>query len=316
MNIPPLKEPGEILLSSDLKVSRLALFIGAGISRLLGLPSWKELAENTLEGLREKGKLNYFEVEQIKSLEPRQILSISELLHKKEDFKREIAKRLQELEKKCSGKQNPGNIYDIISKIGCVYVTTNYDELLAPRLLSTTDSTQSPEIPKRMDVRDDDPDKLLSARGTIIHLHGYRNEYKNMIVTTEEYLEHYASKNTQNFLKKLFKKKVVVFLGYGLKEVEILEYILRRGRAQENKKSAQEPEEHFLVQDFFYSEKSLYENLYKYYKKTFGVTLIGFVKDYEGYHGIEVIIENWANQLKPLSLYDRIEHIRKVARNG
>ena len=313
MNIPPLREPGKIPLPSDLKVSKLALFIGAGISRLVGLPLWKELAKYTLEGLREKEKLNYFEVEQIKSLEPRQILSISELLYQKEDFKKEIAKHLQELEEKYSKKQNPNNIYDIISRIGCVYVTTNYDELLVPRPLPTTDRTENPE---RKDVWDENPDNLLDTQGTIIHLHGHRNKFNSMVVTTEEYLKHYTSSRTKEFLEKLFKMKTVVFLGYGLKEVEILEYILRQGRAQENEKSAQKPEEHFLVQDFFSSEESLYEKLHRYYKKTFGVTLIGFIKDYEGHSGVKTIIENWANQLKPLSLHEKMEHIRRVARNG
>ena len=315
LKVPSLIKPGEIPLPDDIEVNKLALFIGAGISRLLGLPSWKDLAEDTLKGLRKKGKLNYSDVEQIKSLEPRQILSISELLYQKEKFKKEIAKRLEELEKKCSGKQSPENIYDVISKIACVYVTTNYDELLGSRPSSITDSTQSPEISKRKDVRDDDPDKLL-IRGRIIHLHGYRSEFKNMIVTTEEYLKHYTSPSTKNFLEKLFKMKTVVFLGYGLKEVEVLEYILRQGRAQEDKKSEQDTQEHFLIQGFFYSEKSLYEHLHRYYKKTFGVTLIGFIKDYEGHNGVETIIKNWANQLNPLSLYDKIEQIRRVSGNG
>ena len=319
LGIPPLIEipsPREIPLPNELKVNKLALFIGAGISRLLGLPSWKGLAEDALESLRKRERLNYFEVEQIKSLEPRQILSMAEWLYQKEDFKREIAKRLQELEEEHSKEQNPENIYDTINKIGCVYVTTNYDEFLVPQPLSTTDSTQNPETPKRWDVLDENPDKLLGTQGTIIHLHGHRSKFKKMVVTTEEYLEHYASQNTQDFLKKLFKKKTVVFLGYGLKEVEILEHILRRVRQEDEKSEQPENQEHFLVQGFFCSQKSLYKNLYRYYKKTFGVTLIGFIKDYENHHGIETIIRDWANQIKPPSLYDKIERIRKVSRNG
>ena len=67
-----------------------------------------------------------------------------------------------------------------------------------------------------------------------------------MVVTTKEYLEHYDHDNVQQFLGELFEKKTVVFLGYGLEELEMLEHILRRGQVKQTGDRRR-----FAVQGFF-----------------------------------------------------------------
>ena len=57
-------------------------FVGAGVSIVVGLPSWDGLAFKALEELRQKGYLNYSELEQLKGLEPKKQLSIAELIAK------------------------------------------------------------------------------------------------------------------------------------------------------------------------------------------------------------------------------------------
>ena len=55
----------------------LILFVGAGISRLLGMPSWAGMARKQLEHLRYNGALNYSEIEQLSALDPKKQLSIA-----------------------------------------------------------------------------------------------------------------------------------------------------------------------------------------------------------------------------------------------
>ena len=95
---------------------------------LLNLPSWEGLAKNALEDLRKKKYLNYSEVEQLSNLDAKKQLSISDLIARENDEEIDISEFLPVTEKGDS-------IYKTINDIGCVCVTTNYDELLSPRFL-------------------------------------------------------------------------------------------------------------------------------------------------------------------------------------
>ena len=136
---PDLREifspPDEIIqagLNGD-----LVFFVGAGASMLLGLPSWGGLASLVLQDLRNNELLNYSELEQIKGLDPKKQLSIADLIAKENGYDLNIARHLQD-------KPEGDSIYKSINDIGCSCVTTNYDELLAPRFLETKDGSTTP----------------------------------------------------------------------------------------------------------------------------------------------------------------------------
>ena len=124
-----------------------------------------------------------------------------------------------------------------------------------------------------------------------------------MIVSTKDYLEHYDNEKIQEFLGELFEKKTILFIGYGLEESEILEHILRRGSAKTSLERKR-----FSLHGFFISQQPLYENLYKYYEKSFGVHLIGFIRDHQDYNCLEQIIKSWVSQIevrKPPLIIDK-----------
>ena len=144
MSEPPeignaLEPPGEIQQAS--LNGDLVLFVGAGVSTLVGLPSWAGLAHKALEGLLQKEYLNYSELEQLKGLEPKKQLSIAELIAEKHSVSLELAKHL-------GIGDGRTEIYDYLNKLGCVCVTTNYDELLKPQFNKTTNgsTTAAPVI--------------------------------------------------------------------------------------------------------------------------------------------------------------------------
>ncbi len=199
----------------------LVLFIGAGVSILVNLPSWTMLARKVLTEFCIAGYINYSELEQLKDLDSKKQLSIAETIASENGTKLElvIVKHLTLQEGSNIG------IYNYLNKIGCVCVTTNYDELLSPRFHVKSDASTTAATTKRISYKEEFHAGLLNEPGTVIHLHGAISNPDTMILTTEDYLKHYDHPIVQNFLKELFEKKTVIFMGYGLDEAEILLYM-------------------------------------------------------------------------------------------
>lgn len=284
----------------------LVLFVGAGVSRLLGLPSWGGMAKQQLDHLRNKGVLNYSEIEQISSLDPKKQLSIAV----------QIAgdnKILLDLKSGLTGFSEGNSIYKSINDIGCVCVTTNYDRLLQPRYIDVKDGSATAAFVRPIYEKSDFLVTHLDTPGTVIHLHGAVIDQKTMIVTTRDYLEHYDDEYVQIFLGNLFKRKTVLFIGYGLEEAEILEHVLRRGKVSDSAERKR-----FILQGYYLSQKPLYENLHSYYRKSFGVHLIGFVRDQKDYHQLEAIFDDWGPRIvvKPPSLVAGMELMEEVFGDG
>lgn len=260
---------------------KLVLFVGAGVSMLPGLPSWSGFADKVLEELRGKGFLDYSKVDQLKTLDARKRLSIADMVAKENNYPIKYNRHLN------SKAADQGNIYEVLNNIGCLCVTTNYDELLSPehKGQENQDGSVKPGgYVNRVSDRKSFFANLLDKPATVIHLHGCVSKPETMIVTTKDYLEHYDDENVQVFLGDLFDRKVVLFLGYGLEEAEVLEHILRRGVRAEDLKTGER--RRFSLQGFFRSYEPLYKELYRYYEISFGVHLIGFERD----KGINIVV--------------------------
>ena len=117
-----------------------------------------------------------------------------------------------------------------------------------------------------------------------------------MVITTKDYLDHYSSNEVQEFLKYLFHTKTVLFLGYGLEEIEVLEYILRRGGAAKGGGKGQV--RRYILQGFFNAQMALFDLLHEYYLNAFDTELIGFPKDYKSYEQLVEILAVWSKTLR------------------
>lgn len=283
----------------------LVLFVGAGASMLRGMPSWNGLADRALDEIRSKSFLDYSDIEQLKSLDPKKKLSIAKLMASDNRIDLDLEKYLK------AKSSNQSKVYEYINSIGSVYVTTNYDEEIKP-IINIDDDVSGPPTPKRIVDPEDIKVSHLGEPGTVIHLHGGVSDPKTMVLTTKDYLEQYDKNTIKSFLKELFTRKTILFIGYGLEEAEILEHILRRAEAKMHSEKR-----YFLLQGYFSSQNRLYERLYQYYLKSFGVSLIGFSKDKDSYNQLEKILLEWADDIivRPSSLMDDIKHIDEVLGN-
>lgn len=286
---PEPKIPEEIVDAA--KSGSLVLFIGAGISRMVGHPSWDGFANSVIDQLVEREVIDHHEKALINQLpDPRKRLSIAKILDDENGSKIDYAK-IFHLENEWS------DIYQYINQFGCTFVTTNYDKLIVP------EGNDKPESEWRIFRREELSGVKLDVEKTVIHLHGCIDDPKSMIVTTKDYLEHYSSKEVPYFLKHLFSKKTVLFLGYGLEETEILEYILKSSNQADKKQIKL-----FILQGFFNAEFPLLEKLSKYYEASFNAKLIGFPRDHKDYAQQQIIIEKWVSELdfKPMALADEL----------
>lgn len=280
---------------------RLVLFVGAGASMLLGMPSWSGLAYSALDSLRVEGYINFSELNQLQMLDPKKQLSIARVIADDNSFDLNLPQHLK-------GNKD-SQIYEHLNKIGSVYVTTNYDHELAP-VMPDTDPSRLKESVKRISSPADFTTVLLKNPGTVVHLHGDMSNPKSMIVTTRDYLEHYDHKNVISFLGKLFEEYTVLFVGYGLEEAEILEHVLRRSGVRHEDGGTRR----YTLQGFFNSEQPLYEKLIDYFDKSFGVELIGFTRDNKDYSQLEKIIRDWSDDIdvKPPPVMDDIADIDRI----
>ena len=201
-------------------------------------------------------------------------------------------------------------LYNSLFKLGKTFVTTNYDEWLDERVPQASLSAVPAAEPKDVSVVasmrvvykvEDLLPALLSDPNTVIHLHGSLRDPAGMILTTQDYVRHYANdravddRTKENrvltFLDYLFTNKAVLFIGYGLDELEILEYVILKAR----RPSPPRPKEtkHYIIQGFFSHQRELLRGLQSYYLDC-GIHLIPFLRDNKNWEQLLEVLEDFA----------------------
>lgn len=258
-NLQPIPQ-----ISSEIELAanecNLVIFVGAGVSKLAGCPSWDEFANNALEQLAPRF-ITFSDVQQLSSLDAKKRLSIAHQIAEVNNYQFDF-KALIEPKEKTSSK-----IYDYLNSIGCVYVTTNYDRFLdSPPtsiknvVASDHGVSQTPATRELICRAKQFKSSLLREPTRVIHLHGSIEDPESMIVTTANYLNHYNDTKVTDFLGELFETTTVLFIGYGLDESEILEQILRKGKCTSN----QSRRKRFMLKGFYTYQESFFNHLADY----------------------------------------------------
>lgn len=284
-------------------------FVGAGASRIAGCPGWSEFADGALRHFVDQGKFSHKQLAQISHLNPRVKLSIALGLESEHATRIDFRKLLHPSGKKDNVKGQ--RLFASLSKLGKTFVTTNYDEWLDEEIALppvTPNPASSPTAPVTANARNiihkvhDLTPANLNKHNTVIHLHGSLVASDGMVLTTQHYVRHYAndrlSGNAEKenrvltFLDHLFKEKTVLFIGYGLEELEILEYVILK--AQRPPASRPHEAKHYILQGFYSHEHELMRSLTRYYLDECGIQLIPFLRDNKDWDQLLDVLADFA----------------------
>jgi hypothetical protein len=292
----------------------LVPFIGAGVSQLAGCPRWSEFADKVLDHLVQKAVLTPAQRSQLSALTPRVKLSVAKIAAQREGIEIDYASILQKTAD-WHANQSGREIYGHISALSKRFVTTNYDEwldLVFPRIELGGEEDGAHGEDRREELKrkklhrpEDMTADNFREPNTVVHLHGALEDPEGMILSTRDYLERYANDRHRvggegenrvlSFLEFLFKTKNILFIGYGLEELEILEYVILKTGQRDGQRDL-EPR-HYILQGFFSFESDICHALQEYFLKQCGIQLIPFSRDKEDWRQLIQVLEKFASAL-------------------
>jgi hypothetical protein len=301
--IPKINEYEGILDAAER--GKLIIFIGAGIPKLLGCPSWKEFAKLALDHAVKYGCIDFRQHEYLlrnHDHDPRKLLSIC--------ISTFINNRLPMLPYesilKHDDEKNPLDIYKPIYKTNAIFITTNYDSYLVEAAKECGADTNKIFFHKEEDLL---PVRL--SAGNIINIHGSYSDPRNMVITVSHYFNRYREKyNLSALLKSAFQDYVVLFIGYGLDEYEILEYMINR-MTNEHREI-----KHYMLMAAFEEDQKIVD-LYVNYYKELGIKIITYSRNKNDYKQLNTIILEWSKEIhvqKEKSI-DKINSMEKILKD-
>jgi hypothetical protein len=300
MTDPSGYRPDQVLKDAA-KHGELVVFVGAGASKLCGSPDWRGFADQVVGTLEKKGVLSFLEAEQLRGLgDARRTLSIAMALAKEHGIKIDFDGILHPAKPNDMGVE----LYELLSSLRPVFVTTNYDKWLddtRPAEISAelksggeSEPTEPPARRSKYYRREHLSSALLAERGAVIHLHGSYTDPDSMVVSLKDYIEHYADQRVQAFLAAMFKNYTVLFVGYGLAELEILDYIIR---SNESLRTGPSEPRHFLLYAHRSTESVQTGFMEHFFRDQCGVGVIKYCIDAKGYPELLNVFKDWSSEL-------------------
>ncbi len=289
------------LIKDAARHGELVVFVGAGASMLCGSPDWRGFASQVVGALERGNVLGFLEAEQLRGLgDPRRTLSIAMALAKERGIDIDFDSILHPGKPSATGEE----LYRLLSDLRPVFVTTNYDkwlddagpEELAPEVKEGGEAEPAKGPAKRPKYyrREHLSPALLAQRGAVIHLHGSYIDPRSMVVSLKDYIEHYADSRVQEFLSAMFKNHTVLFVGYGLAELEILDHIIR---SNESVRTGSTDPRHFLLFAYRSTESVQTQFMEHFFRDQCGVQVVPYCIDAKGYQELVEVFKSWGPEL-------------------
>ena len=213
-------------LAKKIENKQIILFVGAGVSRLLGLVSWSDLVKAMGEDLGFDGDLflNY-----------ENLLVLSEYYCNKKNLnqivKTEFIEKTYDAKEKLKKSKPYSYLYNLDFPI--IY-TTNYDDFIEKYYKFKNENGFKKEFFTITEIKD--CINYDSKKTAIIKFHGDFNSLNDIVLSESSY---YSRIDLTSPLDTLFKadmlKKSVLFIGYGLADINVRNLINKLQEMWSNK---------------------------------------------------------------------------------
>lgn len=279
MAIPEIQIPTDDIYDA-IDDDSFCIFIGAGVSRLLGCSSWDQLCISIIDECNLKGWLsNPVRDEYVKDSDKKRVLNIC---YYKFVRNKEKHRYFEIIRESCEGKEELRlnyNIYDELIKIPSKYVTTNFDLLFSNKFHDRDVIYKNEAF---------NPENI--QREVLYQIHGSINEDESIVLTTSNYAYKYNVTNYLAFLQKLFSDNLILFIGYGLSEMEILIPLF-------NKVISANPRKNYALRGYN-DEKMIYLQDDIDHYSSLGITLLPFNIENKGYNLLFDNMAYWNKEIK------------------
>ena len=194
---------------------KLAVFIGAGISRFVDCTSWSSLAYNLTKRCEKEGLIDHYTQDSLaKNSDMKKTITIcNQILDNDERFMDEMRKSLNDatvekyIDKKLLGEdlknyQDKLKIYRDLFSLNGLFLTTNADRHIDQ--VFENDNI----IYKKEDFRKDmvDNNYLYKIHGSIV-------DKNSLVFTVDQYIDRYINVLFGEFLEAIFANYTVLFVG-------------------------------------------------------------------------------------------------------
>ncbi len=283
---------------------KLIIFVGAGVSRLCGLPSWDQAANDLLEYCTKYcDGFNYAKKEKIINniKDAKEKITIGYYLLSKVKGTNELYYNWlnEEFSLDRINKNKKDKMKKLIRSFSDIVFSTNVDLMFDEGLPKKACFYKKVNIHK-IKIRND-------LYKQIWHIHGSLDYPEDIVFTTKQYLERYTNNSFRNCFRQVFNDPdyTILFIGYGFSELQLLDFLV-------NARNEDSHNRLFLLQSYFDDEEALYDAEEPYFLD-YGIQLIKYSRN-NGYDELFDVLEYLKKQVdnsttKPTELYSFLQRV-------
>ena len=256
---------------------KLIFFIGAGVSRVMGVQGWVDFSASIIRKAFPKYEEQNTILRDISDSKERITVAYKkfEEENRLEDFYKYFGDGLKPNPNIFNAKEN---IYEILNRFEAIFLTTNADNLFE-NVIGSALCHENCDV----GIIKSEPHRKLNH---LFYLHGHYTDdidinKNNLVFTAQQYVERYNDENFIGFLRAIFQgDNTIVFVGYGLNEFELIDYIVTKSGYTKkfNKKI-------YLLYGFCENDDILY-NSKKSYFNALNIELIPYDMTRKGYDSL------------------------------